>query len=66
MITAPKKCLCCGSEYVGGHALPGQQMREGLRIFFDCGASMSCKILGAGVFQILFKNCQNEFPDSNI
>ncbi len=58
MIKVPEKCLICGSEYMGGHETPSSIMREGLRVFYQCGASMSVKILSDGVFQILFKNCQ--------
>ena len=57
MIKVPKLCLECGSAYVGGHEVPGKDMKVGLRVFYHCGASMSCKILDDGVYQILFKNC---------
>lgn len=57
MIKVPKHCLICGSDYMGGHELPDKPMREGLRVFYICGASMSMKMLSEGVYQILFKNC---------
>ncbi len=60
MIKVPSKCLICGSDYMGGHQLPRKEMKEGLRVFYDCGASMSVKTLGEGVYQILFKNCSQE------
>lgn len=62
MIKVPAKCLCCGAEYQGGHQLPEKPMKEGLRVFYQCGASMSVKVLFEGVYQILFKNCCKESP----
>ena len=58
MVVVPRNCLVCGDKYLGGHELPDYPMREGLRVFYRCGASMSVKILDEGVYQILFKNCQ--------
>jgi hypothetical protein len=55
----PEKSLCCGADYLGGHALPGQPMRFGLRVFYKCGASLSVHH-SAGVdnaWFLLSKNC---------
>jgi len=63
MIKIPDKCLICGEKYMGGHALPNEPFKDGLRIFYHCGASMSVKTLkrpdetGGGTYQILYKNC---------
>lgn len=61
-IKVPKKCLICGARWSGGHAKPRGEMKDGLRVFYACGASMSAtesEIIG-GVFHILFKNCCTE------
>jgi len=60
-LKAPSHCFICGSQYSGGHVLPGEKMKDGLRIFFGCGASMSVKILVPSVYSILFKNCGSEY-----
>ncbi len=58
MIKVPENCLACGAPWSGGHEVPGQMMREGLRVFYECGASMSVKNGSVeGVRNILFKNC---------
>jgi len=57
-IMMPEKCLVCGESWSGGHTYPPQNMTEGLRVFYSCGASMSVKILNHGVYSILFKNCE--------
>lgn len=59
-IKVPKKCLICGAKWEGGHEVPNKSMKEGLRVFYICGGSMSVKILNKGVYQILFKNCTKE------
>lgn len=70
-VRCPLHCLVCGALYQGGHALPGAKMKEGLRVFFGCGASMSVKALDGefvkiveyltiSPYQILFKNCCSE------
>jgi len=51
---APEKCLNCGSKYTGGSVLPGQEMKEGLRVFYECG-SLSCSHPSEGVYQLLVK-----------
>jgi hypothetical protein len=57
-------CPVCGAEWKGGHEVPGKRMREGLRVFYGCGASMSFKRGDfQGVFHILLKNCQSCFPE---
>ena len=64
-IRVPPKCLVCKSMWVGGHSTPGNIMSEGLRVFYECGASMSVKkVLAEGCYQILFKNCTNDEPTS--
>jgi hypothetical protein len=56
--TVPEKALCCGSHYLGGHALPGNKMRFGLRVFYKCGASLSVhRSAGDGAWLLLSKNC---------
>ena len=57
--TVPEKSLCCGSDYLGGHAVPGQPMRFGLRVFYKCGASLSVwKSAGVeNAWLLLSKNC---------
>jgi len=55
----PQTCLICGARWSGGHQIPGMEMKEGLRVFFECGASMSYKCID-GVYQILFKNCPED------
>lgn len=38
----PEKCLICGAPWIGGCGVPGARYpKPGLRVFFDCGASMS-------------------------
>lgn len=38
----PEKCLICGAPWIGGCGVPGARYpKAGLRVFFDCGASMS-------------------------
>jgi hypothetical protein len=56
-IRVPEKCLICGAEYRGGHALPNEKMEFGKRVFYDCGASMSVNALDENTYQILYKNC---------
>ena len=58
-IKAPGVCLCCGGAYRGGHVLPGDSMKFGLRVFYDCGASLSVReSLGDGYYHLLLK-CPN-------
>jgi hypothetical protein len=59
MIPVPDKCLICGAEWSGGHEIPGNEMLNGLRVFYDCGCSMSCERLSEG-YKILIKNCERE------
>lgn len=38
----PEKCWICGAPWMGGCGVPGARYpKAGLRVFFDCGASMS-------------------------
>ena len=64
-IKVPSACLVCHSLYSGGHAVPYEDMKDGLRVFFRCGASMSAKDLGDGAWSILFKNCRSVDYKSN-
>ena len=57
MIRTPKYCLICGAPWSGGHANPLESIKPGLRQFYECGASMSVKIISEGVYQVLIKNC---------
>jgi hypothetical protein len=56
----PAVCLCCGASYQGGHELPGQPMKIGLRIFYECGCTISIKNNSPDSCLILCKNCLNE------
>jgi len=33
--TVPEKSLCCGSDWLGGHQIPGKKMKLGLRVFIN-------------------------------
>jgi len=35
-------------------------MTEGMRVFYACGTSLSCKMLSEGIYQLLIKNCWND------
>ena len=60
-MVVPDTCLCCGADYLGGHALPGKEMKEGLRVFYKCGSRLSIiKELSKpeeGLYILRFKNC---------
>lgn len=60
----PKKCLMCGSQWKGGATAPGKPMKEGLRVFYDCGWTVSYKIIeninGRIVHQLISHSCRNE------
>ena len=66
MVRVPKYCLICGACWIGGHAPPFKPMTEGLRVFYECGASISCKTLSEGIYQLLTKNCFNDKPANKI
>lgn len=54
----PENCLVCGAKYIGGHELPGNRMKIGLRCFYYCGSSISVRSEHHdGCFQILIKGC---------
>jgi hypothetical protein len=57
MIKVPDKCLICKSKWIGGHQKPGKAMTLNLRVFYECGASMSIMEVYDGCYLILFKNC---------
>jgi len=44
MIKCPEKCLVCGAEWQGGSVQPGEPVVDGLRSFYNCGASLSIGI----------------------
>lgn len=62
MIPVPEHCIICGSSWAGGHEIPGKPMKEGLRVFYDCGCSLSCERLSEG-YRLLAKNCRKELKD---
>lgn len=47
LFLVPPKCLLCGAPWVGGHARPGDEMADGLRVRYDCGASLMVSSGGA-------------------
>lgn len=59
MIKVPKHCLICGSSWSGGHERPERLMKPNLRVFYECGASISYSEIYKGVYQLLIKNCTN-------
>lgn len=65
MIKCPDKCLICGSPWMGGCARPGGALIPGARVYYDCGCSLSAKILQTHTaridgYTILITNCQND------
>jgi len=60
MVQVPKYCLICKAPWSGGCAIPTKPLPEGLRVFYECGASLSCKIISEGIYQLLTKNCCND------
>lgn len=62
----PNKCLICGAEWRGGQEVPGKDMKFKLRVFYDCGASLSCENLGCDAFRLLIKNCGGRKEDEPI
>ena len=62
MIKVPKTCMVCDADWVGGCAEPGDEFPDvGLRVFYDCGASISIgENLGDGAYLVLVKNCGSE------
>jgi len=61
----PETCPLCGAKYIGGHALPGQDMKEGMRVFYACGASHSFKYMKSGRISTLTKNCGANDPNND-
>lgn len=54
----PASCMICGAKWIGGHERPGHRMKVGLRVFYECGASLSIKEgFFEGAFHLLLKNC---------
>lgn len=38
----PETCMICGAAWKGGCQVPGARFpKKGLRVFYDCGASLS-------------------------
>lgn len=60
-VKVPERCLICGSEWVGGHQVPNEPMTHGLRVFYNCGSSMSMREGSLGAFNILLKNCTTTY-----
>ena len=71
MIKCPEKCLVCGAEWQGGSVQPGEPVVDGLRSFYNCGASLSIGIYYKDFsetikpnffrrYELLFKGCQND------
>ncbi len=65
----PATCLSCGAawtptpDWKGDYVLPEQKTKVGLRVWYDCGASLSIKAdLGDGAYTRLFKDCGEEKP----
>ena len=62
----PHNCLICGSEWKGGHEVPGKEMKTGLRVFYKCGGSLCiCKIenlIDASKYTLFIK-CHKEKHD---
>ena len=59
-ILVPEHCLFCGANWNGGHEIPGKEMKVGLRVFYECGASLSIKEeFPEGCF-LLTKNCNKD------
>lgn len=59
MFPVPENCPICGSPWIGGYEIPDKPMKEGLRVFYECGCSVSIVQLNEG-YQLLIKNCQND------
>ena len=57
MVKTPANCPICGSPWRGGHQIPPHQMTQGLRVFYECGASVSYKKIDDDTYQLLIKNC---------
>ena len=62
MINVPKTCMVCGADWAGGCAKPGDKFPDvGLRVFYECGASISVReALEGGSYLVLVKNCGNK------
>lgn len=62
----PATCLACGAAWTGGAGKPGDKMRFGRRVFYECGASLSIagdadeQNILEGAYLLLFKNCEGE------
>lgn len=63
-VNVPENCLCCGAKWIQGNERPGQPMKMGLRVFYECGASVSLLetqcIPCMGIYYLLITGCQNE------
>jgi len=59
-IKVPEKCLICGiGEWSGGAQIPNEDLQPRVRVFYDCGCSLSYKVIDESIpaFQLLIKNC---------
>lgn len=63
MILVPEKCLICGSKWRGGAQVPGEKLKPKVRVFYNCGASLSYKSTFEGCYQILISNCSKNVFD---
>ena len=55
-IKVPQNCPCCGMNWQGGSQIPGKNFKTGLRVFYECGCSMSVSKVPYG-YTMLIKNC---------
>ena len=63
MMKTPENCLICGAAWHGGHQVPGEPMRPNMRVFYECGSSISYQQIGSkeeNIIQVLVKNCQDK------
>lgn len=63
MIT-PKFCLICGADWHGLTARPGEPLPPERRVIYECGATLSYRVIGPGVYSILTKNCEKDYTNA--
>lgn len=63
MIT-PDKCLICGADWAGLTARPGEPLPPERRVMYECGATLSYRIIGPGIYSILIKNCGKNYANA--
>ena len=55
-VDVPSICPCCGAKWKGDSGLPGDKMKFGARVFYDCGCSISvCEVNTTG-YMLLIKH----------